>query len=239
MHPVPGPARPWTRGGLHPFSLPSGNNQERPPPAAPRPTPRTAAGASPPRGSSGGSVGLGARGHRPAPLLRTAPPALPEPLRLCPVSGVTPGLLLPHSCARGSALTLHVGPFPCRRFHLVPLHAAPRAFWTAAFLGGVRRMGRPPEPLPRCRAVLCRCPRVAFVLPRSAAVAQALFVHPARVTPPCLSFPRAGQSCTHKLAPSRAEQQQLWGSHVAAVTAAVSPAGRPAGHVGRAARCAP
>uniref|UniRef100_A0A8C3LR97 MAPK regulated corepressor interacting protein 2 n=1 Tax=Chrysolophus pictus TaxID=9089 RepID=A0A8C3LR97_CHRPC len=88
-----------------------------------------------------------------------------------------------------------------------------------------------PELLP-CRAVLCCCPRIAFVLPHSSGTACA----PGPCPTPVPQFPLCwAELCTcSTLVLSCAEQQQLWGSHVAAVTAAVSPAGQPAGHVGRA-----
>lgn len=152
----------------------------------PRPTPRTSAGASPPQGSCGGSVGLGARGSSPGPP--HLPPVLLGPLRLCPVSGVTPGLLLPHSCARGSVLTLHMDPVPCRWFHLVLLLRVP--FGQQLSWRGVG-MRQPLSSSPG--AQLSSVASVALL--SCSPTAQALLVHPARVPPPCLSFPHVGQSC--------------------------------------------
>lgn len=181
--PVPDPKSPWTRGSFDPFPLPSGNNQEMPPPPH---TSHISWSIPPSCGSCGGSVGLGARGSSPGPP--HLPPVLLGPLRLCPVSGVTPGLLLPHSCARGSVLTLHMDPVPCRWFHLVLLLRVPfgqQLSWRGV---GMR------QPL-SCSPGAQLSSVASVALLSCSPTAQALLVHPAHVPPPCLSFPHVGQSC--------------------------------------------
>lgn len=219
--PVPDPKSPWTRGSFDPFPLPSGNNQEMPPP------PHTShiSWSIPRSGQLWWQRGAGGSGVISWPP--TPPPCAPGASQTlsrewCDSRTPPAPQLCPRLCAdpsHGSCSMPMVSPRP----------AAPRAFWAAAFLEGCWDEAAP-EQLPWCTAVLCCFRRIAFVFPHSSGTACA----PGPCPTPVPQFPSCwAELCTCSTLPqSCAEQQQLWGSHVAAVTAAVSPAGQPTGQGG-------